>query len=298
LSKIDDVLKVVARGVLSVPVGEQIPTTSDLAAEANAGHGTVQTAVRALEDSGSVVLTAHGSFGRRVVSKDLPSLWAACGRGPLTGVMPLPESREFAGLATAFTVIAENHGLPFQLLFRQGSKIRFQFLESSRVEFTVVSQMAAAKAEPAATGWCLSRHTYYGKDSVVVITKIGEIPDGAKRVPIDRNSPDHMALTQREFPNAELVDTPYLFIPELVAEGKLDAAVWHQTTSSPLLIASGLSLHPLSRPALDDDNLDSAAIVHRANDAGVGRLLSEIFPSQELESIQKEVMDGTRIPQF
>lgn len=303
MSKTDTAIEVVASAVLSVPVGGQLPSTAALARSAQAGNGTIQAALRALEDTGAVAFTAHGASGRALVARDLKALWSASGRGALTGVLPLPESREFAGLATGLAMLAEKHELPFQILFRQGSRVRLRFLESERVDFVVLSDQVAQSVAGEVTGWSLGAYTYYGRNSVAVITAAGREVLATGRVPIDRNSSDHAALTLQEFPDAELIDTPYLFIPELIVRGELDAAVWHQNSSSPLLTAAGLSIHPLStRTAAsrghDDGELDKAAIVWRSSDTGVGQLLEEVFRTPELEQMQKEVIDGRRIPQF
>jgi hypothetical protein len=299
MSKTDAAIEVVARAVLGVPIGGQLPPTTSLARTAKAGNGTIQAALRALEDSGAVAFTAHGASGRALGARNLPNLWTASGRGALTGVMPLPESREFAGLATGLALLAERSELPFQILFRQGSTVRLRFLESDRVDFVVLSDQVAQSVAGTVDGWSLGPFTYYGQDSVAVITSTGRSVDYHGRVPIDRNSSDHVSLTMREFPEAQLVDTPYLFIPELVVRGDLDAAIWHQNSSSPLLTASGLSIHPLrSAGPQRDDALDRASIVWRTNDPGVGQLLEETFKNAELEAIQKEVIDGLRIPQF
>jgi hypothetical protein len=296
VSKADEVRKIVARALLGTPIGSQLPTTSTLAKQAKAGHGTVQTALRAIEDEGAVETTAHGSYGRRVVAQDLLKLWAASGRGALTGVMPLPESREFAGIATAFATLAEARGLTLQLLFRQGSGGRMRFLLSERVDFIIASQASVTRAAGISSVG-LGDYSYYGENSVVVITPLGRKPQSRGRVPIDRNSTDHAALTIREFPAAELIDTPYMLIPEMIAKGELDAAVWHRTTSSPLLTAVGLSVHQ-PQVLVPDDDLNRASLIWRQEDVGVGRLIADIFPPNQIETIQREVIAGVRVPQF
>lgn len=299
MGKTVDAVQVLARAVMSIPVGGQVPTTLELAKDAKTGNGTIQSALRQLEATGAVNISAHGSFGRRVVAKDLAALWTASGRGTLTGVLPLPESREFAGLATALSESAERRGIPLQLLFRQGSKLRLKFLESERVDFTLMSAAVALGQSAPTTALALGPHTYYRKDSVVVITAFGAEVGSPKRVPVDRNSSDHQRLTEREFPDAELVDTPYSFIPELVVSGEFQAAVWHQSNSSPLLVASGIGIHPLRRPRDgESDALDRAALVWRSGDTAVGGIISEFFEASALERIQNEVMNGTRIPQY
>jgi len=298
MKKTDTAREVVARALLGVPIGKQLPTTKDLSVEARAGNGTIQAALKSLEDAGLVVTTAHGRQGRRVVSSDILSLWGASGRGPLTGVMPLPESREFAGIATALSVAASRANLPLQLLFRQGGNTRSEYLDSELVDFSVSSEGAARESHGARNTLPLGPYTYYAKDSVVVITAKGHKPHPTDRVAIDRNSADHTMLTTAEFPHAGLVDVPYLFIAEAVATGGVDAAIWHRTTSSPLMTAVGLSIHELSNPDARSDGYSEGAIVWRSNDAGVKSLLRELIDLEELKAIQKEVMDGLRVPQF
>lgn len=299
MGKTIDAVQVLARAVMSVPIGGQVPTTLELAKDAKTGNGTVQAALKHLEGTGAVALSAHGSSGRRVVAKDLAALWTASGRGAFTGVMPLPESREFAGLATALSEAAERRGVHLQLLFRQGSAVRLKFLESERVDFTIMSAAVALAQSSPVSALTLAPHTYYRKDSVVVVTAAGASVGTPTRVPVDRNSADHVRLTRHEFPDAELVDTPYSFVPELIVSGDFEAAVWHQSNSSPLLVASGLSIHPLSRPRdAAGDALDRAALVWRSADTAVGGIVSEFFEASFLERIQSEVMNGTRIPQY
>jgi hypothetical protein len=299
MGKTDEARQVVAQHLLGLPLGSQMPTTSELAAAAQAGLGTIQTALRSLEADDVIATTAHGGQGRRLVTRNLPALWAATGRGALTGVLPLPYSSEFSGLATALTQLAEERGLALQLLFRQGNSNRLQFLRSMRVDFTVMSVVAAKGARRAVSYRPLGDYTYYGRDAVVVITPVGREPDLDGPIPVDRKSFDHTALTEAEFPDAKLVHRSYLLIPELVARGEFGAAVWHQTSSSPLLTASGLAIHPLHKPSpAGDTGLSRAALVWRAGDEGVAAVLGEAFGTSQIEEIQREVMAGARIPEF
>ena len=298
MRKTDSAREVVARALLSLQIGQQLPTTRDLTVKAGAGSGTIQVALQSLEDAGLVVTTAHGRQGRRLVSSKVPALWEASGRGPLTGVMPLPESREFAGLATAISATASMANLPLQLLFRQGGNTRSKYLDSELVDFSVSSEGAARESLETRSTLPLGSHTYYAKDSVVVITAKNRKPHPTDRVAIDRNSADHTMLTTAEFPHADLVDVPYLFIAEAVATGEVDAAVWHRTTSSPLMTAVGLSIHELSNPDARRDGYSEGAIVWRSKDNGVERLLRDLIDLDMLRAIQKEVMDGLRVPQF
>lgn len=299
MSKTATARESVARALLGTEAGEQIPTTTELAHHALVGNGTIQAALRSLEDEGIVKTTAHGKQGRRIASENLVGLWKATGRGPLTGILPLPQSREFAGLATALMSAADERGLPTQLLFRQGAAGRIDLLESERVDFIVTSAAASQNYRGRRGSIVLGPHTYYRRDAVVVVTRRGEKPGPESRVAIDRKSGDHADLTLHEFPNSGLVDTPYLYIPDSIIAGDVDVAIWHLTGTSPLLMAVGLSIHPLVRSTPEDNpDLNRASILWRAEDVAAARMIRETFVPRAIEEIQDEVIAGVRVPQF
>lgn len=299
MGKSDIARQVVASALLGVVNGERIPTTVQLADAADVGYGTIAAALKSLGDEGIVTVTTHGHQGSRLMDRDVVELWRASGRGPLVGVLPLPQSPEFSGLATAVTVLAEARGLAMQLMYRQGAQERFGFLQAGRVDWIGASYEARRSTNLDLDHRTLGTYTYYGRDAVVVITAAGRKPDPVGRVPIDRRSYDHSALTEAEFPDADFIQAPYLSIPELIVAGDLDAAVWHQTWSSPLLIATGLDLHPLRRPSpADEAGLSRAALYWRRGDGAVATLINELLPSDKLHIIQQEVITGDRTPQY
>lgn len=290
----------VARRLLAVEVGDQIPTVAELSAEAQAGSGTVQAALRALRDAGVVELSSHGHLGTKLVARDLPDLWTAAGLGPVEGVLPLPTSLEFAGLATALVDRFEAGGLPISLSFRQGALSRLESLQRGRRDFVACSAPTArqlAGADHAVV--LLPPDTFYGPESVVVITRAGERPRPRGVVPFDPQSRDHTTLTQAEFPEADLRPAPYIQVPELVVRGEVDAAVWHQTNASPLLVARGLDVHPLSRPLPPDAReISRAALVLRDDDPGRDAAVRSLLDPHALAAVQREVIERRRVPAF
>lgn len=288
----------VAGRLLATEQGQRIPTTAELASGAGVGHGTIAAALQSLTDDEAVHTSSHGHQGTVLRGRDVLKLWAAAGRGPLTGVLPLPQSREFSGLATAVSVLADRHGISAQLLYRQGATQRVEALRSGRVDWVAASAPAVATEGPDLASTVLPPHTYYGRDAVVVITASGRGVDPTGRVPIDRSSHDHARLTQAAFPDANLVDAPYLSIPELVTSGEADAAVWHRTSSSPLLVAAGLDLHPFDDDADDHEQRSRAALCWRIDDPAVGTVLTACLPADQLVELQQEVIDGARVPRY
>lgn len=298
MKKIEEARASIALALLGLSTGATLPRTLDLARSARVGNGTVQGALESLEADGAITTSAHGSLGRRLIASDAASLWKHSGRGALTGVLPLPESREFAGLATGISAESDSAGIPLQLLFRQGNLVRIEQLVAGVVDFSVMSRRAVETSAATLSWLPMGAFTFYSRNAVVVIAAREAGVNPSMRVAIDRGSSDHVALTLREFPNSTLVDMPYLFIPEAVANGQVDAAVWHRTTSSPLMTATGLSLHELSNTYGDSDALSEAVMAWRADDQGVERLIKSLISPLQVRSIQKEVMDGVRVPQF
>lgn len=299
MSKTDLARQGVAEAFLASPLGGRVPTTPKLAEQIGVSLGTVHAAITSLEQEGLISTTAHGAKGRRLVSRDTLGLWATSGRGALTGVLPLPESREMAGLATALMAAADDRRAPVQLLFRQGGHNRLDALESRRVDFVVTSGSLARARSATTERLELRPHSYYQAGALVVITQ----REGAKQPPgsvaADPASADHYAMTLQEFPGVQIVEKSYMFIPAAVANREVDAAVWHRTTPSPLMIATGLSAHPLRRPPLSDqEEVNRAALVWRRDDSGAGQVLRELFSADEIETVQREVLQGRRVPRF
>ena len=293
-----DAIRVIARCLLEVSIGGQIPTTAELGRLAGVGAGTVQSALQGLEEAGSIVTTSHGVQGRRLTSRDAVALWQATGQPLLTGSMPHPQSREFAGLATALARAADSRDLRLRLLFRQGSRARLQALHEGRTDFVVLSQGAARNAE-GIRYIPLTSHTYYGEDTVVVITPSGEAPRYAGIVPVDLDSYDHQFLSRAEFAECQLVHIPYPLIPERIANREFHSAVWHVTSTSNLTVAGALSIHPLKYPdQLVQEPLSVATIAWREGDAAVSSLLEEIVELEEIQATQQEVVGGLIAPQY
>lgn len=299
MSKSETARRGVAEAYLAPDVQERVPTTPELADQLGVSLGTVHAAITGLERDGLITTTARGPKGRWLVERDVLGLWEASGRGAPTGVLPLPESREMAGLATALKAASEQRGATLQLLFRQGGLHRLEALDSGRVDFVVTSLSLALSRSGSTCNLPLLPHSYYETGALVVITPREGAPEPPRTVAADPASADNYAMTQREFPGVPIVEKPYMLIPAAVANHEVDAAVWHRTTPSPLMVAAGLAVRPLLQPALSDlDEVNRAALVWRKDDPAVGRVLTEIFDQDEIQAVQRDVLEGRTAPRF
>ena len=81
-----------ARGFLAMEVGSRIPTIAQLAEKYTSARGTVQNAIKFLQDYNAVKLEPRGHLGTFIISIDYSKLMEIADIKTLLGVMPLPYS--------------------------------------------------------------------------------------------------------------------------------------------------------------------------------------------------------------
>ena len=295
LSKNGQVARRIAADLVHRKLGEKIPRVEDYQRRFRVGSGTVQRALEVLEELGAISLQTRGHLGSFLTGKSLALLWQVAGLPTVTGVMPLPTSREFQGLASGLRGEFERIGVPLNMLYAHGSSHRIQLLREARVHFAVMSRAAAEAACAAQTEpgvrlkilTTLEPGSYYAPDSVVVISsgrEAGRRPSDV-RVGIDESSYDHSVLSRSEFGEGQFVDIRYSEIPQALYEGRIDIAVWHRTALSVPLEAIGLKTRPLSSPAaIEASARMTAAAVLAGRHA---RLLEPVFSAMDLSRVRK-----------
>jgi hypothetical protein len=249
-------LELLSRDLVCRQVGDRLPTVAQYQERLGVGSGTVQARLRLLAGIGAIRLEAHGHRGTVLVERDLSSLWSLSRLGPVRGVLPLPESLEPVTLAAILRQQFEALKVPLELLYLHGSDRRIGMVRDGEAHFAVTSQPAAATAtEIDADMWStleFGPETYHRQDAMIVLLRPHlSADDRITSIGFDSRSHDHSQLTLAEFP-AQLgyryVDHPHGRLPGLLAEGLLDAAVWHRATLAIPLSAVGINVRPLHQP--------------------------------------------------
>lgn len=259
-SKNQRTVQLLARDVLQREVGERLPTSLQYQEILGVGSGTVQKGLRVLESAGAIKLRARGAQGTFLLERRVGPLWAIAGLGHVTGTAPLPDSGESAGLASGLRNEFDELGIPLQMLYMHGSSNRLRTVAEGRADFAILSRGAGERAQLEGVGgrWTeldFGAYSYYSYGSIVVLVRPqldASNPSAARTFGIDRDSYDHTRLTFAEFPESserryETYDYPH--IPAAVAEGRIDAAVWHRTAMAIPLELVGIQVRPLQTPA-------------------------------------------------
>jgi hypothetical protein len=297
LTRAGEVSMQISTRLISSEPGDRLPTVSQLAADLGTGVGTVQRALTILTESGFVELDPRGKRGTYLRAIDRPGLWRASGLSLLIGLMPLPYTRRYEGLATGLRAELERLAVPFSLAFMSGSKARMEAMRSGQ-QFAIVSRLAAERA--LADGRPVALCTDFGPQSYVAghaLVWAKQRRPRRPRIGIDLKSDDQVELARREFgDDAEYVDTPYLQVLEHLRAGRFDVTVW---ATDALEDAGDLEIAEFSSAAARDAlELNTSAALLAAPGTPVGALLGRELRSEAVVAAQDEVLAGTRVPRY
>ncbi len=258
---------------LALGVGAKLPTNAQYLSEHQMGAGTLQRALRVLEDRGALRTTSHGHQGRTIQAIDVGAAWQTAALSPVRLLLPprgpieIDQLQEF--LADELTAL----GIPHTVHHLPGGARRLGLVLAGLHDIALTSSGVRDddhSHDPKGSATLTRRlepGTYYARGRVVVVRRAGEGNcSRLTKIAIDPDSPDHKALTLAEFPECKgiaHITMPFPQVPAAVLRREVDAGVWHvHETVIPLDLA-GLQLQPLSRSqSLDVWRQISAAVLY------------------------------------
>jgi len=261
------VLEALTRGV-----GEPLSTNVEYKTRFNVGAGTMQRALDLLRDRGALTVVNRGHLGRRIERLDISQAWQAAGLASVRLLLPLGGPIEIDVLADVLANELTHVGVPHTVHHLRGGAGRLVSVRAGHHDLAVVSTGSWSGARVISTLHDtevvrkLAPGTYYAPQRLVVVTRERMTFPDIRRVAIDRQSSDHVELTQAEFPESEgfeYVDAPFPSVPAWVLRGRVDAGIWHRTTSVIPLDLAGIDLAELQRPASKKawNTLSGAALI-------------------------------------
>lgn len=288
-----------ARTLMGIQPGEQLPTIQDWMATTVAGAGTIQAGLAILEKAGAIQVTSRGGQGSVLQDRALDRLWEFSGLSSLIGALPLPYSLEFQGVATALEREFQAQNLPVHLVYVNGSDVRFDGLLHQRWDFVVTSRWVAerfVRTHEAMIVHHFSAGTYYAKNSVGVLRRADD-PEAIRTVGRDESSGDHRALSEAEFSNVRWVNVPYGQLPWVIHRRTVDAAIWHSTALTPMGIMDDLTIAPLQQDNAKElaERMNEAVIVARRAIDATHHVLHALRVDA-MEAMHAAVIAGDTIP--
>ncbi len=299
--KIGVTIEKLALDLLSKNVGDRIQPISQYQEDFAVSRGTIQNAIRYLEEAGAVNLTHHGHQGTYIAGLDYGKLQENCLRKGLMGIMPLPYSATYEGFATA--IYEQLKDLRFNMAYARGAAGRIDLVVSGAYQFAVSSQYAAEYAIDSGkeievvlnfgTGSFLSQHVLLLRD----VTMDG-IVDGM-RVAYDSDSLDQSKITQNlvKGKQVELVGIRTQQTIAALRAGIIDAGVWNYDD-----ILENHHLEELKVVFLDASEYNkmfSTAVLLVRKDGGyLKEVLKKYINVKQTMEILEDVRNGRRTPSY
>lgn len=290
-----------AREFITMKVGDRIGTIADYSEKFSTARGTVQSAIKFIEQYNAIKLEPRGHLGTFITYMDYKMLWEFTDFGTIMGVMPLPYSKLYEGLATGLYKAMVANNIPFGLAYMRGAKARLDALKSGRYDFAVISKLAAVHCIK--NGMDIDIAVEFGKytyvnEHAMIFADAGkrDIEEGMK-VGIDRSSIDHslMTLNQCRGMDIKLVDLAYNQIISKLKTGEIDAAIWNIDE----IIERKLDIryYPLTYNDFHEDDTEAVIAVNAGN-FGIKNLLGHFLNSKQVVETQRQVVKGAIIPSY
>lgn len=284
---------------IQLDIDDRIPTVAFLSEKYEIARGTVQSALKLLQDFDSIKLESRGHLGTFITYIDYLKLLEIAGIKSLVGVMPLPYSKRYEGLATGIFNTLNNRQLFVNLAFMRGSNHRLKALLDGRYDFAITSRLTAEhylkSNEPIEIVSALGDYSYVN-EHVLVKSKDGseEIKKGM-RVGIDRSSIDQTSLTESYFRNydIEYVDMSYNRFKAAIKNKEVDAAIWNRDD----IEGDEVKVIRINKNHIGISDTE-AVIITASKNVILKKLFSKNLDREEVLKYQRDVLEGLIMPNY
>lgn len=286
--------------LLAFQEGDRIPTVTELNDQIQLARGTVQNAIKLLQQCGAVELESHGKSGTILKKRDVKKLLEIAGITNILGVMPLPYSRRYEGLATGLVASMENsYDIPISLAFMRGSRNRVSMVLCDRYDFAVISRYAAQRmidgGMPIRIVKSFGLHSYLSNHIMVFHDRrCKDVQDGMK-IGVDQSSVDQKEMAEWACRGKEVdyINVEYTQVLQKVLSGEVDAAVWNMDEIRD-------KLYDMSYRILDfkQEKDTEAVIVVKKDRKELVSLIGSLIDADVVLKNQQLVMEGKLIASY
>lgn len=296
LNKVDLAIIAIARDMLILKIGSRVKSVKEYSEELGISVGSIQKAFGTLENEGVIKLTKNGVFGKKLEDKDKNLLIQKSFLNYVVGVMPLPYSKRYEGLAMAIKSSFEKYGINFYFAYMQGSRIRLKLLENEVYDFAIMSNLAFinSKNDKLQKIFSLGNGSYVSKH--VLLKNVNS--NKKVKVGIDKNSEDQYFLSRKYFEgkNYDVVDVNSDNIVKDIQNGNIDQAILSADEIEENSISDIEIIDILNEEYINLAN--EAVIVIKKENKLMGSLIKQILNIENIRTIQKKVLEKIIVPRY
>ncbi|MBQ6820269.1 MAG: hypothetical protein IJO26_03105 [Clostridium sp.] len=281
--------------------GDRIKTVSELAEIYETARGTIQSAIKFLKEEEAITLESRGHLGTFIKEIDYIKLLELTGIKSLVGVMPLPYSKRYEGLATGIYKSLNDRGVNTNLAFMRGSNNRLKALEDGRYDFAVTSRLTADFYLENKRNIQIVKsfgNFSYVNEHIIVVSKdfTGKFTNGT-RIGIDTSSIDQFMLSKTYFKDLDVQYVPLSYSQFItgIKENKIDGAIWNLDDIQDR--ADDIKFIPLDTDKKDIKDTEAVIIATKSNSI-VPVLFSRTLNVEEVKEYQRLVLEKKIMPQY
>ncbi|MBL4934307.1 hypothetical protein JK636_00890 [Clostridium sp. YIM B02515] len=291
----------IAKELLTLKEGDRIGTVRDYSEKFEVARGTVQAAIKLLEKSRAIGLEPRGHLGTFITSIDYEKLCEFADIGTIMGVMPLPYSKLYEGLATGLYKSVEDKKISFGLAYMRGAETRLRALEKGRYDFAIVSKLAALQGVKEninlEVAMKFGKYSYVNEHVIAFGDSSKKLIEDGMKVGIDKSSIDHYILTLNQCigKNIQLVEMPYNQIISKLLNREIDAAVWNLDEIIERKI--NIKYCPLNENNYEKNDTEAVLVVCSGNEL-ITKILKQFISDAKVINYQRQVIKGEIIPNY
>lgn len=294
------IIEQLAKELLGKCAGDKMPTVEETAIAYQVGRGTVQTAMKRLKEMGAIETCNRGHKGTILLNSNFELLMRISGIKSLVGVMPLPYSKRYEGLATAIYSVLNTQNIHTYLAFMTGSNNRLQALKDERYDFMIISKLTAeqyvSSEEPIEIVAVLPEGSYIKHHVLLLRDDVNETMEGMK-IGIDLSSSDQNFMTMHYFAGRDVQLIPILYssIVDSINSGVIDGAIW--STDNLNIEKKGIKVSQYLKSNLKKEATQATIVVLKGN-ISVQTFLHRFLDYDTIKKIQSNVMKGVSMPNY
>lgn len=296
LNKVDLATISIARDMLMLNLGDRVKSVKEYSENLLMSVGSIQKAFDILEKDNVIKLTKNGVFGKKLEYKDKNLLIEKSFLNYVVGVMPLPYSKRYEGLAMAIKSSFEKYGINFYFAYMQGSRVRLKLLENDVYDFAIMSNLAYVnlKNNNLKKVFSLGSGSYVSKHVLLSSFKLCD----NIRVGIDKNSEDQYFLSCKYFDGKKynMVDVNSDNIIKEIQNNRIDQAILSADEIEENLV-SDINVNDI----FDKEYINlanEAVIVIKRDNKLMESLVKQILNVENIREIQKKVLEKIIVPRY
>ena len=297
MNKKEQAMLSIAREIVFSEAGERIPSIIEYSQKYNISVGLIQKALISLQEEGALEIERRGVLGSYIKKINNEILMEKSVFGSLVGVMPLPYSKRYEGLATGIKNNFENYKVNFYFAYMSGSEVRLNLLRKGIYDFAIVSRLAyeieKEKCDDIDVIFGFGEKSYVSRHVLLKAEGVGKI----RKIGVDKNSEDQKYMTKKciTSKNCEYIEINYNETLKLLKNNIVDAIIWNYDEIEEKQIKIDYEELP-NKEVLNKAN--EAVLVIKKQNQMLRKLTEKIINVEYIGEIQKKVLENKMLPAY